>query len=94
MNTATATATHGPTQLPYTGGNTEKGFLTLITVPKCDSWSDNGTPMGTCPINNKPLPVGTHRITLMTNVPKSSKTVSVIIVSGQLTNPGLQMLSP
>jgi hypothetical protein len=30
----------------------------------------------------------------MTNVPKASKTVSVIIVSGQLTNPGIQMLSP
>ncbi len=90
--TATATATHGPTAIPF--GNTDKGFLTLITVPKCDSWSDNGTPMGTCPINNKPLPVGAHRITLTTNVPKASKTVSVIIVSGQLTNPGIQMLSP
>jgi serine/threonine-protein kinase len=90
--TATATATHGPTQLPYTGGNTEKGYLTLITVPKCDSWSDNGTPMGSCPIANKPLPVGTHRITLTTIAPKASKTVSVIIVAGQTTNPGLQML--
>jgi hypothetical protein len=27
-------------------------------------------------------------------VPKASKTVSVIIVSGQLSNPGLVMLSP
>jgi hypothetical protein len=86
--TATATATHVATPA------TDKGFLTLITVPKCDAWSDNGTPMGTCPINNKPLPVGTHRITLTTNAPKASKTVSVIIISGQLANPGLIMLSP
>jgi hypothetical protein len=50
--------------------------------------------MGSCPIANKPLPVGGHRITLTTNVPKASKTVSVIIVAGQTTNPGLQMLSP
>lgn len=94
VNTATATATHGPTQVFPSGVGGEKGYLTLITVPKCDTWSDNGTPMGSCPIANKPLPVGTHRITLSTNVPKASKTVPVIIVAGQTTNPGLQMLSP
>jgi hypothetical protein len=96
--TATATATvavatarpTGPTQVPT---NVDKGYLTLVTVPRCDSWSDNGTPIGTCPIVNKPLPVGAHRITLTTNVPKATKTISVIIISGQLSNPPLVMLS-
>jgi len=96
--TATATATAavatsrptGPTQIPT---NVDKGYLTLVTVPRCDSWSDNGTPIGTCPIVNKPLPVGAHRITLTTNVPKATKTISVIIISGQLSNPPLVMLS-
>jgi len=93
--TATATATAvvrpvplGPTQI----ASSDKGFLTIITVPRCDAWSDNGTPMGTCPITNKPLPVGSHRITLTTKAPRASKTISVIILSGQLANPGLVML--
>jgi serine/threonine protein kinase len=91
---ATATtrpATTGPTQVAPT--SVDKGYLTLVTVPRCDSWSDNGTPIGTCPIVNKPLPVGAHRITLTTNVPKATKTISVIIISGQLSNPPLVMLS-
>ncbi len=98
--TATATATATVTAVPrptYTGPTqiaSDRGFLTLITVPKCDAWSDNGTSMGTCPIANKSLPVGTHRITVATNVPKASKTITVIITGGQLSNPGLIMLSP
>jgi serine/threonine-protein kinase len=92
--TATATATAvRPTPLrPTEVAATDKGYLTIITVPRCDAWSDNGTPMGTCPISNKPLPVGTHRITLTTKAPRASKTLSVIIMSGQLANPGLVML--
>jgi len=95
--TATATATAAETATavrphPVEVAATDKGYLTLITVPRCDSWSDNGTPMGTCPITNKPLPVGTHRITLSTKAPHASKTISVIIMSGQLANPGLVML--
>jgi serine/threonine-protein kinase len=97
--TATATATAVPTAVATTRPTgptqittSEKGFLTLVTLPRCDSWSDNGTTMGGCPIVNKPLPVGTHRITVTTNVPKASKTISVIIVGGQVANPPLVML--
>ena len=86
--TIPATTNTGPTQIT----TSEKGFLTLVTLPRCDSWSDNGTTMGGCPIVNKPLPVGTHRITVSTNVPKASKTISVIIVGGQVANPPLVML--
>ncbi|HSQ65798.1 MAG TPA: protein kinase [Polyangiaceae bacterium] len=91
--TATATATHVPTPVAVTPAN-DKGYLRLITVPPCEQWYDNGTAMGSCPIVNKPLPVGTHRITLSTSTPKVSKTISVIIMSGQVANPPLVILSP
>jgi len=93
--TAAPTATHtaGPTQVPV-AASMDKGYLRVITVPPCDQWYDNGTAMGACPIVNKPLPVGTHRITLNTNTPKVSKTISVIIMSGQVASPPLVILSP
>ena len=83
----TSTTVRPPTNLA--GGAT--GQLTVITLPPCDAAYDNGAPIGGCPIYKKSLPVGTHRIKLVTNSPKVEKVVSVIIVADQVTKQTVTM---
>ena len=93
--TPTATVTSIPTSTgtairpTNVGGAT--GQLTVITLPPCDAAYDNGAPIGGCPIYKKSLPVGTHRIKLVTNSPKVEKVVSVIIVADQVTKQTVTM---
>jgi serine/threonine-protein kinase len=84
----TSTTPKGPTNI---GAGGATGQLTVITLPPCDAAYDNGVPIGGCPIYKKSLPVGTHRIKLVTNSPKVEKVVSVIIVADQVTKQTVTM---
>ncbi|CAN5166612.1 hypothetical protein BH09MYX1_BH09MYX1_09950 [soil metagenome] len=89
-----ATATAHPTATttairPNVGGAT--GQLTVITLPPCDAAYDNGVSIGGCPIYKKTLPVGSHRIKLVTTSPKVEKVVQVIIVADQVTRQTVTM---
>ena len=71
------------------GGAT--GQLTVISLPPCDAAYDNGAPLGQCPIYKKSLPVGSHRIKLVTNSPHVEKVIPVIIVADQVTKQTVNM---
>ncbi len=94
--TAATTVTHTvPTVTHHTVSGTAKGetgYLYVITLPPCDQWYDNGTNMGHCPIVNKPLPVGRHRIRLVANNPHVDKTISVIIIGGKVERRTIPMV--
>jgi len=78
------TTTAAPTAsaaAPAGGG--EPGFLTIVCNPFCDSVLDNGRSLGPSPVVHVPASPGSHRITLKKGT--MTKTISVIVVSGQVT---------
>lgn len=81
--TATATATATTTATAAAGAAGDPGFLTIVCNPFCDDVLDNGRSLGPSPIVHLSVKPGSHRITLKKGT--MSKTVSVIVVSGQVT---------
>jgi eukaryotic-like serine/threonine-protein kinase len=73
----TTTASAAPT------ASGDPGFLTIVCNPFCDDVLDNGRSLGPSPIVHLAVKPGSHRITLKKGT--MSKTVSVIVVSGQVT---------
>lgn len=71
---------------PATGADpdAEPGLLTIVCTPFCDDVLDNGRSLGPSPIVQVPVPPGQHRITLK-RAGQSQKTISVIVVSGEVT---------
>ncbi|HRI72764.1 MAG TPA: hypothetical protein PK156_51360, partial [Polyangium sp.] len=61
----------------------DPGFLTIVCNPFCDDVLDNGRSLGPSPIVHLSVKPGSHRVTLKKGT--MSKTVSVIVVSGQVT---------
>ncbi len=81
-STAAPTATTTTTSTPAAGGG-DPGFLTIVCNPFCDDVLDNGRSLGPSPIVHLAVKPGSHRITLKKG--SMSKTISVIVVSGQVT---------
>lgn len=71
-----------PTTTAPAGGG-EPGFLTIVCNPFCDDVLDNGRSLGPSPIVHLSVKPGSHRVTLKKGT--MTKTVSVIVVSGQVT---------
>jgi serine/threonine-protein kinase len=61
----------------------EPGFLTIVCNPSCDDVVDQGRSLGPAPVVHLAVAPGQHRITVKKG--KDSKTISVIVVSGQVT---------
>jgi serine/threonine-protein kinase len=61
----------------------EAGFLTVVCNPFCDDVSVSGRSLGPSPVVHVSVKPGQHRVTLKRGT--SSKVISVIVVSGQVT---------
>lgn len=79
---ATTTPPAATASAPSAGGG-DPGFLTIVCNPFCDDVLDNGRSLGPSPIVHLSVKPGSHRVTLKKGT--MSKTVSVIVVSGQVT---------
>jgi serine/threonine-protein kinase len=79
--TAATTAAPAPTASAVPAS--DPGFLTIVCNPFCDDVLDNGRSLGPSPIVHLSVKPGSHRVTLKKGT--MSKTVSVIVVSGQVT---------
>jgi serine/threonine-protein kinase len=66
------------------------GSLTIDCSPACDSVVAGGRSLGPSPIFSHPMPPGQHRVTLKRKG-GPTKTISVIITSGQLTSQRVSM---
>ena len=80
--TTTTTPPATTASAPSAGGG-DPGFLTIVCNPFCDDVLDNGRSLGPSPIVHLSVKPGSHRVTLKKGT--MSKTVSVIVVSGQVT---------
>jgi serine/threonine-protein kinase len=77
------TAAPAATAAAAAGGN-DPGFLTIVCNPFCDDVVDQGRSLGPSPVVRLAVKPGQHRITLKrSGFP--TKTISVIVVSGQVT---------
>lgn len=63
-------------------GTEEPGFLTILCNPACNDVADQGKSLGPAPFR-VPVRPGTHRLTLKSGA--STKVISVIVVSGQVS---------
>jgi hypothetical protein len=67
----------------------DPGKLTINCKPACDQISADGIPLGPSPVFNRPLSPGQHRVTCTRG--SKSKTIAVMITSGQLTSKTVRM---
>lgn len=81
--TAATTTPPAATASAVPAGGGDPGFLTIVCNPFCDDVLDNGRSLGPSPIVHLSVKPGSHRVTLKKGT--MSKTVSVIVVSGQVT---------
>ena len=58
-------------------------MISVICIPACDQVVDNGKPLGASPIFKRSVPVGAHRLRLLSS--GYGKTVSVSVVADQLS---------
>ncbi len=79
----TGATTTPPAATASAAGGGDPGFLTIVCNPFCDDVLDNGRSLGPSPIVHLSVKPGSHRVTLKKGT--MSKTVSVIVVSGQVT---------
>jgi hypothetical protein len=93
-----AAAPPTPTSIPQPGGSgkvgagkskDEPGFLTIVCSPGCDDVADQGRSLGPPPIVHLAAAPGAHRITGRRG--KDSRTISVVVVSGQVTTGSVSM---
>ena len=80
--TAKPAATH--TTAAPASGKEEPGYLTIVCNPFCDDVIDSGRSLGPSPIVHVAAKPGQHRVTLKRSG-SAPKTISVIVVSGQVT---------
>jgi serine/threonine-protein kinase len=78
-----ATTTPPAATASAAAAGSDPGFLTIVCNPFCDDVLDNGRSLGPSPIVHLSVKPGSHRVTLKKGT--MSKTVSVIVVSGQVT---------
>ena len=59
--------------------NTKNGLLTVLCTPACDDVLDGGRSLGPSPVFKVSVPVGSHRLTLVSADPPARKVVSVTV---------------
>jgi len=57
----------------------KNGLLTVFCTPACDDVLDGSRSLGPSPVFKVAVPVGSHRITLVSNDPPARKVVSVVV---------------
>jgi serine/threonine-protein kinase len=88
--TATSTTKRNPTppapspapttpEVPAGGGT---GQLTVVCIPACDQVFDNGRPLGPSPIYARTVPVGSHRLKLVSGT--VTKIIPVIVSADEV----------
>jgi serine/threonine-protein kinase len=70
-------------------GKGDNGYLTITCTPYCDDVVDQGKSLGAAPVVRQPVSPGAHKVTLKKG--KTSKTITVNVVSGQVASQNVKM---